>query len=46
MKQILVTILHDLEMIMAGLCHQFDGGGLTTEEKMEMLRDYRPPYAH
>ncbi len=46
MKRLFTIFLHDLKKILTGCSHQFDGGGLTTEEKMDMLRDYNPPYAH
>jgi|GEM_PF-406353 hypothetical protein len=40
MRGIIEKILHDLIKIMTGYSHQFDGGGLTQEEKMDLLRDY------
>ncbi len=46
MKRLITQILHDLKKIFTGCTHQFDGGGLTQEEKIEHLSDYHPPYAH
>jgi hypothetical protein len=46
MRTLLQQILHDLKIILTGYSHQFDGGGLTFEEKIDRLKDYHPPYAH
>lgn len=46
MRWLIEQILHDLKKIMTGCSHQFDGGGLTMEEKLQRLEDYHPPYAH
>jgi hypothetical protein len=40
MKYFIEQILHDMVQILTGCSHQFDGGGLTTEEKIDLLRDY------
>jgi hypothetical protein len=40
MKAVIESVLHDLIKILTGCAHQFDGGGLTQEEKMDLLRDY------